>query len=132
VAKTEGRRIEFRLFWMGGALVAAGTVLSSALLGWTRGVSFLAGGMLAALSLAWLWQGIKSLILHDRKSSRRHILAGFLLRLLLIPLALYVMIRLPFLSAPAAVVGFAVFHCSLFVEGIMEAFSTSEKHARAE
>ena len=66
-------------------------------------------------------------ILNDQKSSKRRILAGYFLRLLLIPLCLYAMIRFLFLGVLAAVAGFAVFNCSIFVEGVLEAFKSSSK-----
>jgi hypothetical protein len=37
------------------------------------------------------------------------------------------MIRFLFLSIPAAVAGFALFNCSIFVEGILEALKGSSK-----
>jgi hypothetical protein len=55
------------------------------------------------------------------------VLAGFICRLLLIPLCLYAMMRFLFLDVIAAVAGFALFVCSVFVEGILEAFGSSPK-----
>ncbi len=115
---------ERRIPVIGGVLVAAGSVLVFLLYGAFSGLSFLAGGGLAALSMLWLRRSIEGLLLDDAKRSKRRALSGFFLRLLLIPLCLYVMIRFLFMSVFAAVAGFAVFHCSVFVEGLLEAFES--------
>ncbi len=124
--------VEKRIFVLGGLIVAAGSAAVWFVFGGVTGISFLAGGVLAALNLAWLRQTIRALTLSDPKISKRRVLAGFFLRLLLIPLCLYAMIRFLFWSILAAVAGFALFHCSVFLEGILEALDRSSgKHARA-
>ncbi len=125
--------VERRIFLLGAALVAGGSIAAWLLFNAVVGISFLAGGVLAALNMAWLRQTVRSITMNDQKISKRRVLTGFVLRLLLIPLCLYAMIRFLFWSIPAAVAGFAFFHCSIFVEGILEALSRSSgKHARAE
>ena len=124
--------VEKRIFVLGGLMVAAGSAVAWFISGAVASFSFLAGGLLVALNLAWLRQTIRDLTLNDPKISKRRVLAGFFLRLLLIPLCLYAMIRFLFCSVWAAVAGFALFHCSVFLEGILEALDRrSGKHARA-
>jgi hypothetical protein len=116
------KRIERRLVWIGIWLVLAGSILTGLRFGMMTGTSFLAGGALAAVNLSWLRQIVSGFVFSDPKTSRRRLLAGYIVRLVLIPLSLYAMIRFLSLSIPAAVAGFAVFNCSVFVEGVLEAF----------
>lgn len=108
-------------------LLAAGTPFCWILFGAAAGLSFVAGGGLAALNLMWLYRTVAAVVHADAKGPRFRVLAGFFARLLLIPVCLYVMIRFLFLNVPAAVAGFTVFHCSVFVEGILEAFGSTPK-----
>lgn len=121
------RNLERRLLRLGAGLTAAGTLAVWLGFGAIAGVSFLAGGMLAAGNLMWLRSSVSAVVLRDPKRSRFQVLGGFFLRLLLIPLCLYAMIRFLFLDILAAVAGFAVFVCSVFVEGVLEAFGSSPK-----
>ena len=116
------KRIERRLAWIGIGLVLSGGVVTALRFGLLAGMSFLAGGALAAVNLSWLRQTVSGFVFSDHKTSRRRLLAGYFVRLVLIPLTLYAMIRFLSLSIPAAVAGFAVFNCSVFVEGVLEAF----------
>lgn len=116
------KRIERRLAWIGVGLVLIGSVVTALRFGILTGVSFLAGGALAAGNLSWLRQTVTGFVFSDPKRSRRRLLAGYIVRLVLIPLTLYAMIRFLSLSIPAAVAGFAVYNCSVFVEGVLEAF----------
>src|SRR5512140_369001 len=118
---------EKRVFRIGILVIALGSVAIFPFFGLRAGGSFLAGGALSAVSLLWLRHSVGSLTLANAKHSKQRALAGFLLRLLLIPLCLYVMIRVLHISVPAAVAGFAAFHCSIFIEGILEAFEGSRK-----
>jgi hypothetical protein len=103
------------------------------LFGGGAGLSFLAGALLAAGDLAWLRTSIGLVLSREPKGAKSKVLAGFFLRLLLIPLCLYVMIRFLFFSPAAAVLGFAITHCSIFVEGLLEALNCGPgKDARAE
>ena len=125
--------LERRIFWIGTWLVVAGSLLAWVLFGFLNGASFLAGGVLAGVNLWLLRLAINAAVLNDQKRSKRRILAGYFLRLLLIPLCLYVMIRFLFLGVLAAVGGFAVFNCSIFIEGVLEARRGSPKqNARVE
>jgi hypothetical protein len=125
--------IERRIFRLGACLLAVGGAAAWFFFGGIAAVSLLVGGALAALNMAWLRQTVRAITLNDAKSSKRRVLAGFVLRLLLIPLCLYAMIRFLFWSMSAAVFGFALFHCSLLLEGILEALDRSSgKHARTE
>jgi hypothetical protein len=119
--------LERRIFWIGAWLVAGGSLLTWLLFGLKSGASFLAGGALAAANLAMLRAAVNAAFFYDPKRSKRRILAGYFLRLLLIPLCLYAMIRFLSLSIIAAVAGFALFNCSIFVEGILEALRGSSK-----
>ena len=119
--------LERRLIRLGVGLTAAGSLVTWLFFGRKAGLSFLAGGVLAGGNLLWLRSSVSTLILRDPKRSRFQVLGGFILRLMLIPLCLYVMIRFLFLDILAAVAGFAVFVCSVFIEGILEAFGSSPK-----
>jgi hypothetical protein len=115
------------LLWLGIGLAAVGSVLALVLFGMRASLSFAAGAALGGADLSWLRCSIGVLLSGDLKRSKSQVLAGFILRLLLIPLCLYVMIRFLFLDILAAVAGFAVFICSVFVEGVLEAFGSSPK-----
>jgi len=119
--------LEKRLLQLGLGLALVGTILTWVLFGGGAGLSFLAGALLAAGDLAWLRTSIGLVLSREPKGAKSKVLAGFFLRLLLIPLCLYVMIRFLFLNLLAAVAGFAVFLCSVFVEGILEAFGSSPR-----
>jgi hypothetical protein len=121
------RDLERRLFRLGAGLTAVGTVVAYLGFGAIAGVSFLAGGILAGGNLLWLRSSVSAIVLHDPKRSKFQVLGGFILRLLLIPLCLYAMIRFLFLDVRAAVAGLAVFVCSVFVEGVLEAFGSNPK-----
>jgi len=118
---------ERRLLLLGIGLTAAGSLVGLLFWGWVVGLSFAAGGLLAGFNVVWLRSSITSIVFHDPERSRMRILAGFFLRLLLIPLGLYVMIRFLFLDIFAAVAGLTVFVCSVFIEGVLEAFGSSPK-----
>jgi hypothetical protein len=125
--------VERRIFMLGAGLIAAGGATAWFFFGAKPAISLLAGGVLAALNMAWLRQTVQAITLNDAKTSKYRVLAGFFLRLLLIPLCLYAMIRFLFWTMSAAVAGFALFHCGLFLEGILEALNRSNrKHARTE
>ena len=119
--------LEKRLLQLGLGLTLVGTIVTWTLFGGRAGLSFLAGALLAAGDLAWLRASIGTVFSRDPKRPKSQVLAGFFLRLLLIPLCLYVMIRFLFLNLLAAVAGFAIFLCSVFVEGILEAFGSSPR-----
>lgn len=124
--------VEKRLLMIGLVLAAAGSLMAWLFFGARCGLSFAAGAALAGADLWWLRSSIGAVFSGDLKGSKLQALAGFFLRLLLIPLGLYVMIRFLFLDIIAAVTGFAVFICSVFVEGVLEAFGSSpKKNARA-
>ena len=113
--------LEKRIFRMGGWLILAGSLVAWLWFDRITAVSLLVGGILAALNMAWLRQTINSTLRSDPKTSKRRVLAGLFLRLLLIPLCLYVMIRFTLLGIPAIIAGFAVVNSSILIEGILEA-----------
>ena len=115
--------IEYRLFLIGASLVGLGSILTILAFGLQYGVSFLAGGLLAAINLAMLRSTINYALRRSRISKVR-ITAGYILRLLLIPLCLYAIMRLFFFGIIAATAGFAVFSCGIFIEGVFEAFKS--------
>jgi len=114
--------LESRIFWIGGVLVAGGGLFTALVFGPRYGASFIAGGLLSAANLALLRRTVNSALLHGPRRSSWRIVCGYTLRLLLIPLCLYAMMRLFFFGILAAIAGFAVFSCSVFIEGISEAF----------
>ncbi len=119
--------LERRLLWVGILLGVGGTILAWMIFGPRASLSFAAGAALGGADLSWLRSSILSVFSGDLKRSKSKMLAGFCLRLLLIPLCLYAMIRFLFLDIRAAVAGFAIFICSVFVEGVLEAFGSSPK-----
>jgi hypothetical protein len=128
----DDNNIERRLLWMSLSLAALGSLVTWAIFDMAKGLSFLCGSVLAVGSVLWLRDGLTAIMLRDQKAVKQRALAGFLIRLLLIPVCLYVMIRFLFLSAAASVIGFAVAHCSVFIEGLLEALNCGPgKDARA-
>jgi hypothetical protein len=117
------RRILFLSLW----LAAAGALLGWMIFGLRAGLSFLAGAALAGGNLLWLRSSIYAAFSRGAERAKTRVLAGYLLRLLLSPLSLYVMIRFLFLDVLAAAAGVSVFVCSLFIEGVLEAFGNSPK-----
>jgi hypothetical protein len=127
------KTLEKRLFWIGMILAGIGSILSWGLFGMCAGLSFGGGAILGGGQLLWLRSSIGAIFAGDLKGSKFQVLAGFIFRLLLIPLGLYAMIRFLFLDIFAAMCGFAVFICSVFVEGVLEALDSSpKKNARTE
>ncbi len=110
---------------IGASLVGLGSILTILAFGLRYGVSFLAGGLLAAINLSMLRSTINYALRRSRISKIR-ITAGYILRLLLIPLCLYAIMRLFFFGIIAATAGFAVFSCGIFIEGVFEAFKSSK------
>jgi hypothetical protein len=119
--------IELRLFRISLGIALAGCVLVWLAMGMRSGLSFAAGSALGGVNLSWLRHTLAAIFSDDLKRAKFKVLGGFFLRLLLIPLCLYVMIRFLFLDVVAAVAGFAVFICSVFVEGVLEAFGSHPK-----
>jgi hypothetical protein len=119
--------IERRLFLLGALLAGMGSLVAGYFYGSRALISLLAGGALAGVNLGLLRSAVSSIVFYQPKKSKRRILIGYFLRLLLIPLSLYAMIRFLFLSIPAAVAGFALFNCNILIEGILEAVKAGAK-----
>jgi len=124
VIRTDFPALRRRILWLGSGLVVLAALLVTLVIGLRTGLSLAAGGVLGAANVAWVGGTAEGLRLAEAERSRTRVLGGYLVRLVLILLALYATIRLHFLSAPAAVAGFAVFYCSIFVEGVLEALAT--------
>jgi hypothetical protein len=121
--------IERRIFRIGAILSLLGTVACALAFGFRVGVSFLAGSLLGILSLAWLRWTVTRIVFTDPKGSVNRVIVGFILRLLLIPLCLYAMIRFLSAGVVAAVAGFALFTCGIFIEGVYEALKKLNDNA---
>lgn len=94
---TKADAFESRSFRMGGILVGGGTIMAGLIFGFPYGITFLAGGILSALNMAMLRHSINTVL--RRQSNRKTLTIGsYLLRLLLIPLCLYAIMRLFFLG----------------------------------
>jgi len=119
--------VESRIFWLGGCLVGTGAVLAGLVFGFRNGLSFLAGGLLSAANLAVLRHTVNTALLRRSGNSGFRIVASYILRLVLIPLCLYAMMRFFFWGIIAATAGFAAFSCGIFLEGIFEAFKSGSK-----
>jgi hypothetical protein len=120
-------QFERRLFWIGGWLVAAGSIVTGLVFGLNYGASFLAGGLLSAVNLKLLIRTINSALARNRKISNIRIAATYILRLLLIPLCLYAIMQFLFFGIIAATAGFVVFSSSIIIEGVFEAFKSSPR-----
>jgi hypothetical protein len=121
--------IERRIFLIGAVVSLAGTGACALLFGLRTGASFFAGSLLGALSLAWLRSTVTRIVFTDPKGSVNRVIVGFILRLLLIPLCLYAMIRFLLAGVVAAVAGFALFTCGIFIEGVYEALKKPKQNA---
>lgn len=119
--------IELRIFGIGACLVILGALLTAVVFGLRQGASFLAGGILAAANLAALRHTINAAVLRPKGRSRLRPAVVHILRLVLIPLCLYAMMRFLSWGIIAATAGFAAFSCGIFVEGLWEAFRGGAK-----
>ncbi len=125
--------LERRLFCIGLSLTAAAAVVGFVWSGLETAVSCVVGGALAAISMYWLSRTVSAAVAPRPEASKRSVLLGYVLRLMLIPLCLYAMLRLHFLSIPAVVGGFAAFTFAALIEGILEAAGRRpDSDARAE
>jgi hypothetical protein len=120
-------KIERRIFVTGGILVVLGAFLTATVFGMRQGASFLAGGVLSAANLAALRNTINTAMLRRRGRYRLRPVVVHILRLVLIPLCLYAMMRFLSLGIIAATAGFAAFSCGIFAEGVWEAFRSGAK-----
>jgi hypothetical protein len=123
-------RFERRLFWIGGWLVAAGSLATALIFGLKYGASFLAGGMLSAVNLRLLIRTVNSALgrsAQNSKVSGIRIATAYILRLLLIPICLYAIMHFFFFGIIAATAGFVVFSSSILIEGIFEAFKNNPR-----
>ena len=119
--------VERRLVWLSLGLAAAGSMAAWVGFGVREGLSFAGGAAVGGGELLWLRSSIGKMFGRGPASSNFPILAGYFLRLLLIPLSLYVMIRFLFVEVIAAVIGMMVLVGSVLVEGILEAFGGNPK-----
>jgi hypothetical protein len=120
-------KFERRVFWIGGWLVAAGSLTTGLVFGWNYGASFLAGGLLSAINLRLLIRTVNSALARSSKISSIRIAAVYIFRLLLIPLCLYAIMHFFFFGIIAATAGFVVFSSSILIEGVFEGFKSSPK-----
>ena len=112
---------ESRTFRMGAILVLAGTIGTSLGAGFPYGICFLAGGSLAAINIVMLRNSINAALSRSSNPKFRTV-GSYILRLLLIPICLYAIMRLFFFGVIAAIAGFAVFGCGIFLEAVLEVF----------
>jgi hypothetical protein len=118
---------EQRIFRIGAWLVAAGSVGTGLIFGLKYGISFLAGGLLSAVNMRLLIRTINAALARSSRISSIRITAGYIFRLLLIPLCLYAIMHFFFRGIIAATAGFVVFSSSILIEGIFEAAKNSPK-----
>ena len=118
---------ERKVFWIGTWMIAAGTVITLLIFGLKYGVSFLLGGLLSAINLKLLVRTVNAALARSNRISGFRITAGYILRLLLIPLCLYAIMHFFFFGIIAATAGFVVFSSSILIEGIFEGFKSSPK-----
>ncbi len=87
--------------------------------GWRFGVSVLLGALLMLLNIRWLTAGVDRVLGRPQPRSDALLAVKFLLRLALILMVLFAMIRFSFLSLTGALLGLSVF----VLAGIAEAVS---------
>ena len=119
--------IERRLVWLSLGLAAAGSLAAWVCFGAREGLSFAGGAVVGGGELLWLRSSIGRMFVRSAASSSLPVLAGYFLRLLLIPVSLYVMIRFLFVDVIAAVTGMMVLTGSVLIEGVLEAFGSNPK-----
>jgi hypothetical protein len=117
---------ETRAFRIGTILVCFGSVLTGMALDFRYGFCFLAGGLLSALNLSMLRHSIGSALSRSANPKFRTV-GAYILRLLLIPLCLYAIMRFFFWGVIAAIAGFAAFGCGVFLEAVLEIFKGSSR-----
>lgn len=111
---------EARSFKTGGILVCLGTLITGLTFGLPYAACFLAGGILSALNM-WMLRSSINAALRRPSHNKFRTVGSYILRLMLIPLCLYAIMRLFFFGIIAAIAGFAVFGCGVFLEGVLEA-----------
>jgi hypothetical protein len=111
---------------MGGILVCLGSIVTALVFGFRCGICFFAGGILCFINMSMLSRSINSALSRSVNPKFRTV-ASYILRLLLIPLCLYAIMRLFFWGIIAAIAGFAAFGCGIFLEGVWEAFQGSSR-----
>ena len=117
---------ESRSLRMGGILVCVGSLVTALIFGFRYGISFFAGGLLSAVNMSLLRHSINSALSRSSNPKFRTV-GSYVLRLLLIPLCLYAIMRLFFFGIIAAIAGFVVFGCGIFLEGVLEVFKGSPR-----
>ena len=120
-------QFERRLFWIGGWLVAAGSLAAVLIFDLKYGISFLAGGVLSAVNMKLLIRAVNATLARSSNISHIRIAATYISRLLLIPICLYAIMHFFFFGIIAATAGFVVFSCSILLEGIFEALRSGSK-----
>lgn len=114
------KRIHRMALWMGILLVIGSFIVSR---NWMATVSVLIGTLLAWVNFRWLSAGVTAVVFQARHKKIRYLIAKFFMRVALIMLVLYVMIR----TSPAAVLGFltglSVYILAVMAEAILSMFS---------
>jgi len=118
---------ERKVFWIGMWMVAGGTIVTALIFGLKHGVSFLLGGLLSAINLKLLIRTVNAALARSNRISSIRITAGYILRLLLIPLCLYAIMHFFFPGIIAATAGFVVFSSGFLIEGIFEAAKSGDR-----
>jgi hypothetical protein len=111
---------------MGAILVLAGAIGTSLIFGFPHGICFLTGGVLAAINIVMLRNSINAAIVRSANPKFRTV-GSYIFRLLLIPICLYAIMRIFFSGVIAAIAGFAVFGCGVFLEAVREVFKGSSR-----
>ncbi|HTY63255.1 MAG TPA: ATP synthase subunit I [Acidobacteriota bacterium] len=118
---------ERKVFWIGMWMVAAGTAVTALSFGLRYGICFLLGGLLSAVNLKLLIRTVNAALARSDRISGIRITAGYILRLLLIPLCLYAIMHFLFSGIIAATAGFVVFSSGFLIEGIFEAVKSGDR-----
>lgn len=119
------RSVERRLIWLTLGFAAAGSLIAWICFSLRAGMSFAAGAAIGCGNLLWIRFTVDRVFARGGKGSTAPVVAGYLARLMLIPLSLYAMIRFFSVDVIAAVAGLVVLVCSVLAEGILEGFGSN-------
>lgn len=98
------------LFWRNARIILACLVAGGLVFGgWAFALSVLLGGLVAELNFRALKAGVDRVLVRNKGAGQGMLVIGFMARVILIFLCLFVMIHFSFLSLYGAVLGLSIF-----------------------